>query len=176
MSGIFQPGAFREKAIVLPELVAENANALAIEQRIPNAIVDAAQAADGPVLFIAPDKIVNVCRMLKESGAFERLSAVTAVDWWPREPRFEVIYFLHSMPKHTRLRLSVRLAEDQELDSVCPVWRGANWYEREVFDLFGIRFRNHPNLERIMMPADWEGYPLRKDYPIHGHKYSYRDE
>ncbi len=161
---------------MLPELVAQDPNALAIEQRIPDAIVDAATAADGPVLFIAPDEIVNVCRMLKETEAFERLSAITAVDWWPREPRFEVIYFLHSQRHNARFRLSVRITAEEELDSVCPVWRGANWYEREVFDLFGVRFRNHPNLERIMMPADWEGYPLRKDYPIHGHKYSYRDE
>jgi NADH-quinone oxidoreductase subunit C len=74
------------------------------------------------------------------------------------------------------VRLSVRLKLNEQVDSVCEVWRGANWYEREVFDLFGIEFQNHPNLERIMMPADWEGYPLRKDYPIHGNKYSYRDE
>jgi NADH-quinone oxidoreductase subunit C len=74
------------------------------------------------------------------------------------------------------LRLSVRLNLNEQVDSLCEIWRSANWYEREVFDLFGIEFQNHPNLERIMMPADWEGYPLRKDYPIHGHKYSYRDE
>lgn len=161
---------------MLPETIAEFAPALRIAAEFPEAIVGAIKAADGPVLFIAPEQIVNVCRMLKHTGGFERLSAITGVDWWPTEPRFEVIYFLHSFPNNARLRLSVRLREDQEIDSVCPVWRGANWYEREVFDLFGIRFRNHPNLERIMMPADWEGYPLRKDYPVHGHKYSYRDE
>lgn len=161
---------------VLPEAVAENVTAIAIDQQIPNAIVDAAQAVDGPVLFVAPREIINVCRFLKDTAGFERLAGITGVDWWPQEPRFEVIYFLHSFRKNARLRLSVRLGENEEVESLVPVWRGANWYEREVFDLFGVRFKNHPNLERIMMPADWEGYPLRKDYPIHGHKYSYQDE
>lgn len=161
---------------VLPELVAENPTAITIDQQIPDAVVDATIAADGPVLFIAPEQIVNVCRMLKETAGFEQLVGVTGVDWWPREPRFEVLYFLRSFQNNARLRLSVRLKEDEEVDSVVAVWRGANWYEREVFDLFGVRFRNHPNLERIMMPADWEGYPLRRDYPIHGHRYSYQDE
>jgi NADH-quinone oxidoreductase subunit C len=105
-----------------------------------------------------------------------RLGGITAVDWWPRSPRFEVVYLVQSLHDKSRLRLMVRLKEGEEIDSVTPVWRGANWYERETFDMFGIVFRNHPNLERIMMPADWEGYPLRKDYPIHGHKYSYKDE
>jgi NADH-quinone oxidoreductase subunit C len=161
---------------VLPDVVAENPNAVAIYQQLPEAIVDAKVEFGEFTLGIAPAQIIEVCRVLKNSAGFERLSAVTAVDWWPREPRFEVVYLLHSIRKNSRLRMNVRLAEDEEMDSVCSVWRGANWYEREVFDLFGIRFRNHPNLERIMMPADWEGYPLRKDYPVHGHKYSYQDE
>jgi NADH-quinone oxidoreductase subunit C len=161
---------------VLPEVVAENPTAVVIHQQLPEAIVDARSAFGELTLGIAPAQIVDVCRVLKSSAGFERLSAVTAIDWWPREPRFEVVYFLHSMAKNTRLRVNVRLGEDEEIDSVCSVWRGANWYEREVFDLFGIRFRNHPNLERIMMPVDWEGHPLRKDYPVHGHRYSYQDE
>jgi NADH-quinone oxidoreductase subunit C len=161
---------------VLPEVVAENPTAVVIHQQLPEAIVDARSAFGELTLGIAPAQIVDVCRVLKSSAGFERLSAVTAIDWWPREPRFEVVYFLHSMAKNTRLRINVRLGEDEEIDSVCSVWRGANWYEREVFDLFGIRFRNHPNLERIMMPVDWEGHPLRKDYPVHGHRYSYQDE
>jgi NADH-quinone oxidoreductase subunit C len=161
---------------VLPELVVENPSAVLIESRMPDVIVNAYAAADGPVLGVRADSIFSVCRLLKEEAGFERLSAVTGVDWWPREPRFEVIYLLHSIRTTARLRLSVRVSEGAVLDSVVPVWRGANWYEREVFDLFGIGFRNHPNLERIMMPADWEGYPLRKDYPVHGHKYSYSDE
>ncbi|MGI9072418.1 MAG: NADH-quinone oxidoreductase subunit C [Bryobacteraceae bacterium] len=161
---------------MLPEVVCENPSALAIYQQLPEAIVDAKVGFGELTLGIAPAQIVDVCRVLKGSADFERLSAVTAVDWWPREPRFEVVYLLHSIRKNSRLRMNVWLAEDEEIDSVCSVWRGANWYEREVFDLFGIRFRNHPNLERIMMPADWEGHPLRKDYPVHGHKYSYQEE
>jgi len=90
------------------------------------------------------------------------------------EPRFEVVYHLHSTARNQRLRVKCRLgAADPEIDSVTGVWRGANWYEREVFDMFGIKFRNHPNLTRILMPVDWEGHPLRKDYPVHGYKYSY---
>jgi len=157
---------------VLPEAVAQDSTVMAIAQRLPEAIVGAEMAADGPVLTIAAVEIVPLCGFLKEALGFERVSAITGVDWWPRAPRFEVVYFLHSLRHNARLRLQIRLEEDQAVDSVCGVWRGANWYEREVFDLFGIRFRNHPNLERIMMPADWEGYPLRKDYPVHGHKYS----
>jgi NADH-quinone oxidoreductase subunit C len=161
---------------VLPETVAGNSDAEAIDQQFPQAIVDAKVEPDGPVLYIAPPQIVAVCEFLKQNSGFERLSAVTAVDWWPRAPRFEVVYFLHSLSRNARLRLMLRLGEGEPVDSVTSVWRGANWYEREVFDLFGITFRNHPNLERIMMPADWEGHPLRKDYPVHGHKYSYQDE
>jgi NADH-quinone oxidoreductase subunit C len=161
---------------VLPEVVAENPLALAINHSMPEAIAGAEIAVDGLVLFIAPTFLMPVCRYLRDTAGFERLTAVTAVDWWPREPRFEVVYFLHSLKHNSRLRLSVRLKLNEQVDSVCEIWRAANWYEREVFDLFGIEFKNHPNLERIMMPADWEGYPLRKDYPIHGNKYSYRDE
>ena len=161
---------------MLPDTIAENPIATAIAQQFPNAIIGASVAVDGPVLAIAPSELVRVCQFLKESMGFERVSAITGVDWWPREPRFEIIYFLHSLRRNARLRLNLWCREEQAVDSVCPVWRGANWYEREVFDLFGIRFRNHPNLERIMMPADWEGHPLRKDYPVHGHKYSYQDE
>jgi len=161
---------------VLPELIAENPSAMLIESRLPDAIVSATAAPDGPVMGLSPESILPVFRLLKQEGGFNRLSAVTAVDWWPREPRFEVIYLLHSLQSSERLRFSVRVPEGVVLDSIVSVWRAANWYEREVFDLFGISFSNHPNLERIMMPADWEGHPLRKDYPVHGHKYSYSNE
>jgi NADH-quinone oxidoreductase subunit C len=120
-------------------------------------------------LEIAPGHITGVCHFLKVEHKFVRISTVTAVDWYPAEPRFEVVYHLHSPERNERLRLKCRLqGTNPEIDSVTAVWRGANWYERETFDLFGIRFRNHPNLQRIMLPETWEGHPLRKDYPITG--------
>jgi NADH-quinone oxidoreductase subunit C len=113
--------------------------------------------------------VVEACRTLKEDLNFERLSSVTAVDRYPSEPRFEVVYHLQSITRNERLRLKVLLGgEDPQIDSVTGVWRAANWFERETYDMFGIRFRNHPDLRRILMPDDWEGHPLRKDYPITG--------
>lgn len=120
-------------------------------------------------LEIAPEKIAEVARFLKDDQKFARVSTVTGVDWYPQEPRFEVVYHLHSPERNERLRLKCRLeGSNPEIESVTGVWRGANWYERETFDLFGIRFRNHPDLRRIMLPDTWEGHPLRKDYPVTG--------
>jgi NADH-quinone oxidoreductase subunit C len=128
-------------------------------------------------LEIAPEAIEHVCRILKQQFQFVRLSSITATDWYPMEPRFHVTYHLHALETNQRVRLIAKAGGDHpEIDSVFPVWRAADWYEREVFDLFGIRFRNHPNLRRIMMPDDWNGHPLRKDFPVHGHKYSYQNE
>jgi NADH-quinone oxidoreductase subunit C len=143
----------------------------------PGALLEGKREFGETVLVIQPVKIVPICRMLKEKQGFERLAAVTALDWHPMEPRFEVVYQLHSIRNNVRLRLKCRLeGHDPAIESVCSVWKAADWYEREVFDLFGIRFLNHPNLKRILMPVDWQGNPLRKDYPVHGHKYSYQDE
>ena len=122
-------------------------------------------------LEIGAEHILGVSAFLKHEQNFVRLSTITALDWYPEEPRFEVVYHLHSPERNERLRLKSRLAEaNAEIDSVTTVWRGANWYERETFDLFGVRFRNHPDLRRIMLPEDWEGYPLRKDYPVTGNR------
>jgi|SRR5687767_4441382 len=148
-------------------------------------VVEALTALDGVLLDgsvdrgevtlnIAPDRIVAACALLKNEHKFVRLSSVTATDWYPMEPRFHLAYHLHSLDRNERIRLKCKVSGDAaEIDSVYPVWRSADWYEREVFDLFGIRFRNHPNLTRILMPPDWKGHPLRKDFPVHGHKYSY---
>ena len=142
-----------------------------------DAILETVQALGETTWIVDSGRIVELCRSLKDQEQFDRLSTVTAVDWHPAEPRFEVVYHLHSTVRSQRVRLKCRLGgANPEIDSVTGVWRGANWYEREVFDMFGIRFRNHPNLTRILMPVDWEGYPLRKDYPVHGYKYSYQSD
>jgi NADH-quinone oxidoreductase subunit C len=142
-----------------------------------DAILETHQALGETTYIADPAKITDLCRYLKDTETFIRLSAVTAVDWHPAEPRFEVVYHLHSIERNERIRIKCRVAGTEPgIDSVTGVWLGADWYEREVFDLFGIGFRNHPNLQRILMPLDWEGHPLRKDYPVHGYKYSYSDE
>jgi len=145
------------------------------------AILETKEAFGETTLIVDPARIVDLCRNLKDSEQYIRLSGITAVDMLPSEPRFEVIYHLHSLERNQRLRLKCRVSgvtapDIPEIDSVTGVWRAANWYEREVYDMFGISFRNHPNLTRILMPIDWEGYPLRKDYPVHGYKYSYPSE
>ena len=161
---------------MLPEHLSGYPVAAALASRFADAITGGHDERKELALFIAPEAIVDVCRFLKDEQQFNRLSGLTGVDWWPAEPRFEVVYLLHSIPKKERVRLKCRVAEGAEIDSVTSVWRSANWYERETFDMFGVRFRNHPDLRRILMPADWEGHPLRKDYPVHGHKYSYQNE
>ena len=161
---------------LLPDPLKEDPALQAIESRFADGIVEVTDRLNEVGLILKPDALTSICTALKAEFGFERLSSVTAVDWWPRKPRFEAVYHLHSIRNNRRLRLKLRIDEDQEIDSVTHIWTTANWYEREVFDLFGISFRNHPNLERIMMPADWEGHPLRKDYPVHGHKYSYAEE
>ena len=121
---------------------------------------------------VAPENILSAIGRLKHDHNFERLSSVTGVDRYPAEPRFEVVYHLQSVANRKRLRVKARLTSaNPEIDSVVPVYRSADWYERETFDLFGIRFRNHPDLRRIMLPEDWEGHPLRKDYPVTGTRY-----
>lgn len=132
----------------------------------------------GETTYIADAaQIVSLCTSFRDDEKFNRICSITAVDWHPAEPRFEVVYHLHSTSTNKRVRIKCRLSgTSPEIDSVTSVWRGANWYERETFDMFGIGFRNHPNLVRILMPVDWEGHPLRKDYPVHGYKYGYSNE
>jgi len=162
---------------MLPETLRQHDSVQAISARFPNAILDGHSEHDEPTLFVTPADIVGVCRLLKAEQGYLRLSGITGVDWHPADPRFEVVYLLHSLAKNARLRLKCWVSESAcEIDSVTSVWRSANWYEREVFDMFGIGFRNHPDLRRLMMPTDWEGHPLRKDYPVHGFKYSYQSE
>lgn len=122
-------------------------------------------------IFIARESIRETCTRLKSQGLVDFLSDLTCADFYPREPRFEVAYHLLSIKRKERVRLKVVLSgDDAVLESITQVWPSANFFEREVFDLFGIRFLGHPYLRRIMMPEDWEGHPLRKDYPVEGYR------
>jgi NADH-quinone oxidoreductase subunit C len=156
---------------MLPESLKAHATAVAVEQFDADSLAGGKFDRQELTLEIVPDKLVSVSGFLKYDLGFVRLSTVTAVDRYPAEPRFEVIYHLHSLSRNERLRLKVRLSGDQPaLASVTSVWRSANWYERETFDLFGIQFLDHPDLRRIMLPDEWEGHPLRKDYPATGNR------
>jgi len=121
-------------------------------------------------ITIPRENIVAACEAARSAG-YNFFEDVTAVDWYPSEPRFQISYSLLSHSLKRRLRIVVRLAgDDASLDSITPVWPAANFYEREIFDLFGVNFGGHPNLRRIMMPEDWQGHPLRKDYPVEGYR------
>ena len=121
-------------------------------------------------LTVAPEEIVPALRALEAAG-YNAFEDMTAVDWYPSIPRFQLSYHIlsHSLKERIRLRVMVDEA-DATVESITGVWAGANYYEREVFDLFGIRFAGHPNLRRILMPDEWEGHPLRKDYPVEGYR------
>ncbi len=126
---------------------------------------------DVPVIFVALGSIVSVLEFLRsETGCeYDFLADLTATDEGS-DPRFEVVYQLLSMKHGARLRLKVRVAEGVEVPSAVAVWPGADWAEREIWDMFGIRFSGHPNLRRILMDERWEGHPLRKDYPLRGYQ------
>ena len=161
---------------MLPDEFRQQRPVQALDHACPGAVTGGKFDRAELTLDIDPARIVEICRFLKQDQ-YARLATVTCVDWHPMEPRFEVVYHLHSIARNERLRLKCKVgAGKPEIDSVYQVWKGADWYEREVFDLFGVTFRNHPNMTRIMMPEDWQGHPLRKDYPVHGHKYSYSNE
>jgi NADH-quinone oxidoreductase subunit C len=124
-------------------------------------------------IYVDRSLIRETCVLLRDDRdcPFNYLADITCVDWFPSEPRFEVVYHLLSISKKERVRLKVRLeGSSPALDSVTQVWPAANYFEREVYDLFGVRFAGHPYLRRILMPEDWEGHPLRKDYPVEGYR------
>ncbi len=110
-------------------------------------------------------EVLSALRKAPEPG-FEVLMDLTGVDYLEPVPRTKVVYWLHNPSNNNRLRIVIWVERNDTIPSVCDIWAGANWYERELYDLFGIRFAGHPNYKRILMPDDWEGHPLRKDYPL----------
>ncbi len=145
----------------------------ALRGRFGEAVLGTASAADGLIVRLAPSVLRAALVFLKEEHGFNALLDMMALDRLktaPAGPRFEVLYQLYRFPGGERLRLSVEVAEDAALDSAVPVYPSADWAEREAYDMFGIRFAGHPDLRRIYLPDDFEGYPLRKDFPLQGTK------
>jgi NADH-quinone oxidoreductase subunit C len=139
----------------------------------PAAIAAVKFDRDEMTISLDRSHIREACALLRENSdyPFNFLSDITCVDWYPAEPRFEVVYHLLSISKKDRVRLKVRLdSGSPAVESLTSIWPGANYFEREVFDLFGIRFNGHPYMRRLLMPEDWEGHPLRKDYPVEGYR------
>jgi NADH-quinone oxidoreductase subunit C len=136
----------------------------------PEALADAKFDRNELTLTIGPSEIRGTVRTVQAAG-YNFFEDMTAVDWFPSSPRFQLSYHILSYTYKERIRLRVLLEGDSpSVQSITAVWPSANFYEREVFDLFGIRFDGHPNLRRILMPDDWQGHPLRKDYPVEGYR------
>jgi NADH-quinone oxidoreductase subunit C len=144
---------------------------------VPGAVVAEHAAGGETTLELRPERLLEVARFLKGPPlAFALLADVACADFPEHPGRFRLAYTLFSLETRARLRLRVWAgAEDPVVDSVTPVWATADWHEREVYDMFGVRFAGHPDLTRIMMPLDWEGHPLRRDYPIGGEEVEFTD-
>src|SRR6266568_6748867 len=164
-----QPRTLAGRAAVL-EGLPEHPAVKAILAWNPDALTDALFDHGELTLTIAPASVCMAAATVQAAG-YNFFEDATAVDWFPSEPRFQLSYHILSHTYKERIRLRVMVeGTDPAVESITPVWPGANYYEREIFDLFGIRFEGHPNLRRILMPDDWVGYPLRKDYPVEGYR------
>ena len=143
----------------------------ALQSALGDRVLEAKPQALPPIVRLAPGALLEGLTLLRDRRElrFDFLSSVTAVHWPKRERPFEVVHHLYSTTKRQRLAVKIDLAEGEEAPTATGVWPAANWHEREVFDLFGIRFTGHPDMTRILMPDDWVGHPLRKEYPLEGH-------
>jgi len=143
-----------------------------LEEKFPDEVVEVVEFRGDTTIEVKPERIVDIMTALKDGHdtGFKYLSMIAGMDYSPASPRFGVVYTLYSHKHHDRITLKTRLADDQSpaIDSVSKVWSTANWHEREIYDMMGIRFNGHPDLRRILMPADWVGHPQRKDYPLKG--------
>ncbi len=143
----------------------------ALVAKFPTGVRDPYSYRGDEAVFVEREAIVEVASFLKYEPAMDMklLLSVTAVDYLGETPRFEVVYHTTSLTHHHRVRLRVKVPEDPpELPSVAGIWRTANWWERHVFDMYGLRFTGHPDLRRLYMPPDFQGHPLRKDFPLRG--------
>jgi NADH-quinone oxidoreductase subunit C len=144
-----------------------------LREREPQTIAEVIESRGETTIVLARRDLLRISEYLAQDQAlaFTFLSDISATDRFPLEPRFEVNYHLLSIRQRERVRIKLRVAgSDAVVPSVTGIWPTANWHEREIFDLFGIRFEGHPDLTRILMPDDWEGHPMRKDYPVEGYR------
>ncbi len=142
----------------------------ALTEHAPGAILNAKYDRGELTLTIARESIIAACQTVQAAG-YNFLADVSGVDWYPNQPRFQISYHILSHSLKQRIRLAVRVEEgDPSVDSITGVWPAANFYEREIFDLFGVRFGGHPNMRRILLPEDFQGNPLRKDFPVEGYR------
>jgi len=143
----------------------------ALKVRFPEALQSVSFYAGEVTVLLDKDSLLPVCRFLKDDTTMglDYLSNLCGVDYPDREKRFEVVYHLFSISHGHRINLKIRVADQEPAPSVCSVWRTANWHEREAFDLFGIPFEGHPDLRRILLTDEWQGHPLRKEYPTRGY-------
>jgi NADH-quinone oxidoreductase subunit C len=146
----------------------ENLTLKKLKQRFSDSILDIIEFRGEFTFIITKETLLEICEFLKNDSELQYnfLSDVCGVDYPEREKRFEIVYNLYSIPNKWRVRLKIFVGENEPVPSITSIWEGANWPEREIFDMFGIEFENHPDLTRILMPDDWVGHPLRKDFPL----------
>ena len=161
-----KPGPPAPKPPVVLQLPLDNDLTKRYRERFGAAILDALEDRKQPYLIIDAAQLSEIARYSRDEEKFDLLEDYTAVDWPRREKRFDLIAILYSFPHNLRLRLKVPIAEAEQPASLVEIWPAANWLEREIFDMFGIEFTGHPDLKRILMPDEWQGHPLRKDYDI----------
>ncbi len=147
-----------------------------IKEKFGDAIVDSHSFRGDDTIVVKKESLKEICTFLKEDKdcVFDYLLDVCGADYMPREPRFEVVYHMHSISKKHRMRVKTQVADGEKVDSVTSIWGTADWTERETYDMYGIEFEGHPNMKRIYMDDDWKGHPLRKDYPERGYKDEYQ--
>jgi NADH-quinone oxidoreductase subunit C len=160
---------------IVTESSSQNADVVAECLRVWNAkaVAEVIEFRGETTIVVPRELLRGAAERCREDAKlkFDLLTDATCVDRYPVEPRFELNYHLVSIPRRDKVRLRVLIGgQDPVVDTLVPVWPGANWLEREIFDLFGIRFNGHPDLRRILLPDDWEGHPLRRDYPVEGYR------
>ena len=169
-SAVYPPEAAAASRLAAPvregPVPLDNDTVKRYREKFGPAILQAWMDRKQAILVVAREQLAEICRHSRDEEKFDLLSNLTALDWPRREKRFDVVLELYSFEKNERLRLKASAAADERVPSVQGIWTAANWMEREVYDMFGIVFEGHPDLKRILLPEEWQGHPLRKDYGI----------